>query len=234
LGMKFAPAPGTKVLFCIHETRYRDFVVFQDDTKRPLGEQWKNQSFGNFSPTLRREDHPVTSVSWSDAAAFCKWISEKEGRTYRLPTDREWSCAVLVSKLEDAYAGLPRKELVLKIADHFPWGNNWPPAQRVGNFCDESYRTQFKLSDAVLATYNDGFPTTSPVMSFPSNSLGIYDLAGNVAEWCEDAWEAPFQRLHIVRGSHWQDTIRTALLSSNREMVVKEQVSGFRVVIENE
>ena len=53
--------------------------------------EWKD---AEYSGNKQGQDHPVVSVSWEDAQAFCKWLSKKEGKTHRLPTDHEWSLAV--------------------------------------------------------------------------------------------------------------------------------------------
>jgi len=111
LGMKFVPVNGTKVLFCIWETRVRDFEAFvnatdhdatqgmwslKSDMFQPCGDTWKNPGFAQGST------HPVCGVSWNDAKNFCGWLTNKEqkeglletGYQYRLPTDAEWSVAV--------------------------------------------------------------------------------------------------------------------------------------------
>src|SRR5262245_53660861 len=102
LGMKFVPVPGANVLFCIWETRVRDFEAFVKATGHHAGEGWRDpaavQSYAaGFSQTPL---HPVVNVSWNDAVAFCRWLTEKErgklsaGQEFRLPTDAEWSQAV--------------------------------------------------------------------------------------------------------------------------------------------
>jgi hypothetical protein len=108
LGMKFVPVPGTIVLFSIWETRVQDFEAFVKATSHNAGEGWRapgetGQSFvAGFSQTPL---HPVANVTWDDAEAFCRWLTEKEraagnlsaGQEFRLPTDAEWSRAVGLS-----------------------------------------------------------------------------------------------------------------------------------------
>ena len=100
LGMKFVPVPGTEVLFCIHETRSRDYAAFMADRNRGYSmsgddaEDWRTGEVKQVpvgrgvGERAEQSNHPVASVSWLDAVAFCDWLSKKEGKTYRLPTVR--------------------------------------------------------------------------------------------------------------------------------------------------
>ena len=83
LGMKFVPVPGTKALFCIWDVRVKDYAAYAA-TRSGVDGQWKNP-FPSFKQT---ENDPVV-VNWQDAKTFCEWLSGKEGRIYRLPTDHE-------------------------------------------------------------------------------------------------------------------------------------------------
>ena len=108
---------------------------------------------------LNAPDQPVVGVSWHDAAAFAAWLSRLTGRTYRLPTEAEWEVA--------ARGGLDGQP--------FPWGAELPNAG--GRF-----RANYNPN-----TYDeDGYRYAAPVKSFPANGYGLFDMAGNVAEWCQD------------------------------------------------
>jgi len=116
LGMKFVSVPGTKVLFCIWETRVRDYEAFVKATGR-------NWSKPDFSQGLT---HPAVNVSWHDANAFCAWLTATKRKTrhigsnqcYRLPTDAEWSAAVgLTSEPGRTPGEKDRHDLTT-----YPWG----------------------------------------------------------------------------------------------------------------
>jgi len=106
-------------------------------------------------------DHPVVHVTWDDAAAYCRWSGT------RLPTEAEWECA--------ARGGLDRKR--------FPWGDDLEPD---GTHMMNVFQGAFPGEN----TAADGFAGTAPVRSFPANGLGLYEVTGNVWEWCSD-WFDP-------------------------------------------
>lgn len=105
LKMELVPVEVTPgVLWSRWETRVRDYEAFWRETNR----DHKKPDFA------QGDDHPVVNVTFNDAKAFCTWLSEKEGRTYRLPTDHEWSCAVGIGAQEDAAASPKAKEEGIK------------------------------------------------------------------------------------------------------------------------
>jgi formylglycine-generating enzyme required for sulfatase activity len=139
---------------------------------------------------LNAPGQPVVGVTWHDAAAFADWLSGLTGQKYRLPTEAEWETA--------CRGGL--------TGQSFPWGSH-PPEQ----------------GRRFLANYNpnpydkDGFRFPAPVGSFPPNGLGLFDMAGNVAEWCGDWYDPNFYAsgpgenplgpskgiYRIIRGGSW-------------------------------
>jgi formylglycine-generating enzyme len=108
-----------------------------------------------------REDHPVVHVCWLDAVAYARWAGK------RLPTEAEWEYA--------ARGGLDRKRFV--------WGDEERPG---GKWQANIWQGRFPFEN----TAEDGFAGTAPVASFPPNGYGLYDMAGNVWEWCAD-WYRP-------------------------------------------
>ncbi len=229
LGMKFVPVPGCEILMCIHETRRADYAAYAA-TNAAADTSWQNVVMEKI-PVGAGGDEPVVNVSWDDAKAFCEWLSKKEGRTYRLPSDREWSIAVGIGEYEPASEATP-ESLSAKIKDVYPWGRQWPPIKGAGNYADEDCRKRIK-SEKTMEGYADGFAVTAAVMSFPANELGIYDLGGNVWEWCED-WFNAEKKLHVLRGASWGSSARTPLLSSFRAPQTADRrwrCDGFRCVL---
>jgi serine/threonine protein kinase len=237
LGMKFVQVPGTSVLFCIHETRRQDFAVYASEVAG-VDRTWKEQGADGFIPMETPELHPVKKVPWEDAQRFCAWLSKEEGRTYRLPTDQEWSIAVGIGSHETWKTGTTPAS-VFKNESDFPWGDQWPPPKGSGNYSDQSRKAKAPGSlttNGYLESYDDGFPTTAPVMSFQPNKLGIYDLGGNVWEWCADFYDKP-GRDRVIRGGSWSEGgTRAELLSSYRRhfsSTTRYNNRGFRCALES-
>lgn len=226
--MKFKPVAGTKVLFCIWETRVQDYAAYAAANSGVDG-SWKDPGWEG-KPVTPGPTHPVVNVNWPDAKAFCRWLTEKErkggklsaGEEYRLPTDAEWSWAVGIGRREGN--GTP-DEKNGKLKNIYPWGKQWPPPDSVGNYDDYSIYRVFG--------FHDGYARTSPVGSFPANAQGFYDLGGNVWEWCED-WYDTAQKHRVLRGGSWINHVQDFLLSPYRDRVApgtRYDCYGFRVVL---
>jgi hypothetical protein len=237
LGMKFVPVPivggptaGKTIRFCIWETRVQDYEKFVKDTKA----EWPKPDF------KQGPDHPAVHVSWEDATAFCVWLTKEERRkrkigpndTYRLPSDHEWSCAVGIGKQEDASLAPGAKHL--KVAG-YPWGNEFPPSATVGNYLGEETARNPVSGQPPIQGYNDGFDRTAPVGMFPANAFRLFDLGGNVREWCQDWFEPSVADKRVLRGGSWISGDSARPWSSIRDVgtpSVRYGNYGFRVVLE--
>ena len=235
LGMKFVPVPGTKVLFSIWDTRVSDYAAYARGNK--LDEAWTNQQKAGV-PVGREPEHPVLAVTAEEAEEFCRWLTEKEttegklpeGARYRLPADEEWSRAAGLP----AESGATPAEKSGKNAVDYPWGIGFPPpGENVGNYADSAWHGQFP-KEPWIEGYSDGYATTSPVGAFPANAFGLFDLGGNVCQWCEDWYDAS-EKERVLRGSSWNGGSRAYLLSSHRTHDLpssRHSYYGFRCVLE--
>ena len=124
------------------------------------GADWRHPEGAN-SGLQGREKHPAVHIAWEDAAAYCKWANK------RLPTEAEWEYA--------ARGGLESKRYI--------WGEKQVPD---GKWQANIWQGRFPLEN----TLEDGFKGSAPVGTFPPNGYGLYDMAGNVWEWCAD-WYLP-------------------------------------------
>ncbi len=215
LGMKFVPLGHVQI--SIWETRVQDYEAFCRATSR----RYEPPDFHQ-TPT-----DPVVKVSWFDAVAFCKWLTEKEHdenliddrEAYRLPTDAEWSMAVgLVNE-----SGPTPEARDGKIKNEFPWGKQWPPPNDAGNYAGISGKRRI---------------ATLPAGSLKSNSIGLYDVGGNVWEWCLDTYKgdnsATGRDWGVLRGGSWATRNRLEMQSSYRNVVDRNErdvIYGFRCVL---
>ncbi|MCA9754901.1 MAG: formylglycine-generating enzyme family protein [Candidatus Eisenbacteria bacterium] len=204
--------------------------VIQPTTREPKqvkGANWRACGFE------QDDDHPVILVSWVDAEEFCAWLSRKEGRTYRLPTEAEWEYACRAGTTTRYWFGDDPSGLV-----------------EVANVADQSLRGVVAKMPS-LAPWRDGFPFTAPVGQFRPNPAGLQDVYGNVWEWCAD-WHDPeyYARspkknpkgpdsgeMRVIRGGGWYDgpaRQRSAQRAWFFPVFRYCQLSGFRVVREIE
>lgn len=143
------------------------------------GEKWeKIESINWRNPGFEQEDnHPVVCVSWNDALEYCKWLSNKKGVNFKLPTEAQW---------EKAARGTDKRK--------YPWGNLAPSGERV-NFADKQAWIKAKRSRADK-DIDDGYAYTAPVGSYSAgvSPYGLLDMAGNVWEWCSDWYGSDYYK----------------------------------------
>lgn len=124
------------------------------------GANWRHPE-GPASTIAGRDHYPVVQVAWEDAAAYAKWAGK------RLPTEAEWEYAARAGKAGNLYT----------------WGNQFKPGD---HWMANTYQGKFPVQDIGA----DGFRGLAPVKQFEANGFGLYDMAGNVWEWCSD-WYRP-------------------------------------------
>jgi formylglycine-generating enzyme required for sulfatase activity len=161
---------------------------------------WRNPGYGR--PPA--DDEPVVCLRWSDAKAYTAWLSAETSRRYRLLTEAEWEYL--------ARAG---------TQSNYAWGENPADACRVANVNDAAHAD--KTYPAESAPCDDGYAMVAPIGRFPPNKFGLFDVIGNVWEWTEDCYRAPYPAdaprngaaLQIksgcdrraVRGGSWRSTM---------------------------
>jgi formylglycine-generating enzyme required for sulfatase activity len=182
-----------------------------------------------FSQTAQ---HPVVNVSWNDAVAFCAWLSKKEKKRYQLPSEAQWEYA--------CRAGTQTR---------FFFGDAEADLKQYVNIADQALQEKFDANayrDYGFMPWNDHYPFTSPVGAFKPNSWGLYDMHGNVAQWCRDRFDKDYYR-HcpqddpectkgtsiVYRGGGWYLDARFCRAASRYECVRPDMRGiwmGFRVV----
>ncbi len=170
----------------VHEVTVGQFRRFVEATGyKTDGEQGAGLNLG-FTGTARQfelgpynwrdpgfpqeDDSPVVLVSWNDATQFCQWLSRQEQRTYRLPTEAEWEWA--------CRAGTTTR---------YSSGDEEASLAQVANI-----HTVLPMPQTTAVTWGDDYLFTFPVGTFRPNSFGLYDMHGNVQEWCADWYERDY------------------------------------------
>ncbi|MEM9273819.1 MAG: bifunctional serine/threonine-protein kinase/formylglycine-generating enzyme family protein [Cyanobacteria bacterium P01_F01_bin.143] len=157
-----------------HKVKIRPFLM----GKYPVTQaQWKAVMKNNPSRFTEDEDHPVEKVSWFDCLDFCEKLSQKLGREFRLPTEAEWEYAARAKSTTPFFFG---ETITTELA-------NYNGEYTYGIEKEGEYRNK-----------------TTKVGSFAPNRFGLYDIHGNVAEWCEDSWHDNYQEAPS-NGEPWVD-----------------------------
>ena len=152
---------------------------------------WRNPGFA------QEGNHPVVQVSWNDANAFCDWLSKKSDKTLVLPTEAQWEYA--------CRAG---------TTTTYPWGDNPDDGKGWANCADQSLKRLLPNASFLDSTFywmhpsvpfeehyfnwDDGFVFTSPVGSYKANAFGLYDMIGNVWQWCQDSQDYEYDKAAVM------------------------------------
>ena len=177
------------------------------------------------------DDHPVVEVSWNDATAFCAWLSKKEGKTYELPTEAEWEYACRAGTTTRFWSGDTDSSLQGKV--------NIADASLKGKVDSEATKNW------TFASWDDDYAFTSPVGSFKANPWGLYDMGGNVCQWCADGYGAYQEgsikdpkgkesaNVRVLRGGSWDDEPRNcrSAFRHGDDHALRDADYGFRVVL---
>ena len=165
------------------------------------GKNWRNPGF------KQSAKEPVVCLSWNDTQRYIKWLSEKTGERYRLPSEAEWEYA--------ARAGSETK---------YFFGNSTSDLCRSANGAAAETDFSWRNKDC-----RDGYKRTAPAASFTANAFGLYDMHGNVREWTQDCWNGSYKGApsdgtawlsgecgrRVLRGGSWRGN-PYVLRSANR------------------
>lgn len=233
----WSPTPVDKPLYQSH------------DFARTNAFSWRAPGFE------QTDDHPVVGVSHADARAFITWLSARDNKPYRLPTEAEWEFACRAGTTTWFSFGDQPEETIHRHAN-------------VGNVELERHRTHSVERQWLLdweRAPDDGYIFTAPVGRFAANPLGFHDLHGNVWEWCEDLWldteykaqerptynaphgiavdpvnldrpQTPANDFHVIRGGCWYNG-PVLCRSSGRMFWDREDAAcyiGFRLALDAE
>ncbi|QGU03358.1 formylglycine-generating enzyme family protein [Corynebacterium comes] len=167
------------------------------------GADWRHPD-GPASTLTGREDHPVVHVSFDDAQAYCAWAGT------RLPTEAEWEYA--------ARGGLQGQRLA--------WGDELTPG---GEWNCNIWQGQFPHEN----TAEDGYLTTAPVHTYHPNGYGLWQMAGNVWEWCQDWFDADYYSHSPVDDPHGPETGRRRVLRGGSYLCHDSYCNRYRVAARN-
>jgi formylglycine-generating enzyme required for sulfatase activity len=209
--------------YAVTQAQWRAVAAYQ-----PIGEEL------NSNPSKFKGDkRPVERVSWDDATEFCQRLSTKTGRKYRLPSEAEWEYACRA-----------------KTTTPFHFGETLN--DDLANYCAEDREikgTSYKgvYGRGILGKYRK---ETTEVGQFFPNQFGLYDMHGNVLEWCEDNWHSSYEgapvdgsawvnsdqadKYRLLRGGSWDDSPRGCRSAGRVNLTrgITIHVVGFRVCCE--
>ncbi|HMK55608.1 MAG TPA: formylglycine-generating enzyme family protein [Dissulfurispiraceae bacterium] len=157
----------------VHEVCVSDFYIEKYEVTNAQFRKYRSgHNSGSYEGmTLNNDNQPAVFVSWEGATAYAKWLSENTGQKFRLPTEAEWEYACRAGTKSSRF-----------------WGNNPDEACEYANVADLTAKKHWPRWTTFAC--NDKHAVSAPVGSYKPNSLGIYDMLGNVWEWTEDIYNS--------------------------------------------
>ena len=188
-------------------------MLFRSEWEKRKKINWRHDEDGKLR-SVNSYNYPVIHVSWNDATAYCRWLSSKTGKTYRLPTEAEWE-----------YASGGGENNRTKWA-----GTN----------------SLLKLNKYAWKTWNANKRIRQVATRLP-NQLGIFDMNGNVSEWCSD-WYGPYSSENkynpvgpssgthkVVRGGGFGTSAKECRNTNRSNNMPDNRINsyGFRIALDN-
>ncbi len=210
-----------------HQVTVPDFYM----GKYPVTQDQWQLIMGTNPSNFRGVNRPVDTVSWNEASEFCQVLSQKTGRNYRLPTESEWEYACRAGTTTPFYFG---ETITTELANY-----------RGTDIISESGINSGQYALGPKGNYRQ---QTTEIGKFSPNSFGLYDLHGNVLEWCQDIWQDSYenapadgtawieennqQSYRIVRGGSWVNIPKVCRSGSRGKYLpeYKNSAFGLRVV----
>lgn len=197
--------------------------VYTGSWEKRSGYSWRRPGF------FQDDTHPVVHVSLNDALAMARWLGEKGGGSFGVPTEAQWEYACRAGRLDARF-----------------WGEDPAEACRYANAADAAAAEQFP--SWTVHACSDGYVFTAPAGSFEPNGFRLYDLLGNVWEWCADSYDPqgyrkhasktpvladPSQSARVIRGGSWYsqpEHVRCAKRDALTRPDRRSQDLGFRLI----
>jgi formylglycine-generating enzyme required for sulfatase activity len=220
----------------IHKVTLNSFHI----GKYPVTQkQWVEIMGNNPSHFKGNDNHPVEVVSWNDTQEFIKKLNQKTGQNYRLPSEAEWEYAARGGQQSKGYKYAGSNDI-----EEVAWYYENSGEKKQVEYIEKKYLGLSKTKKTKIEITNR---QTHPVGQKKPNELGIYDMSGNIWEWCEDTWHDNYKNApnnnsawvdekyanRVLRCGSWRnysEYCRTALRGYNSP-TYRSNYNGFRLVL---
>lgn len=213
------------------------FIHRHDEEKAEEGVNWFKGASGKVRHQSE-DNHPVLHVSWHDAVAYCQWLTEKTGKVFRLPTEAEWEYACRAETTTPFHSG---EKLETGQANY-----------KVGNPYHKHQNEVYQQNTGAVHRFVPNEQNTVAVNSFVPNAWGLYNMHGNVWEWCSDWYGASYYNeckskgtvanpagpatglVRVLRGGGWncEPRLCRSAYRYNTRPYLRKNFVGFRLVFE--